>query len=771
MRARWHAVAAVLVLCGVTAFLFAPLLAGAVGGPRRFFEWDVPDQYWPDLVYLCGSLRDGVLPYWNPYDRAGYPYYADPQAATYHPLNWAICGLSGGSPALWWAEARVVLGFLASGLFGLLWLRRWRLPWGAALLGAVVLEVAPFMRHNWELNLTAALAWLPLILWAADRAAVERRTRDAALLAIAVASCAWTGSPPALWLCVSFAAPFTLWRLAEETIVHGRAALARGALVLLAAAVLTAGLSAAVVGPGLRLASHSIQAGRSLESIGEGALAPGHLLALLWPRPGNHLYLGLMVLLLAVPALLARNPARRVPARWFMLLAAVVAVLMALGTSGPLFGPAFAIVPGVSLFRLPHRYEAWLGPAAAALAAGGLAWLDSPSVRDRLARHVTPVRLGAAALAAAGVILAIATRAWGPASALIGAALVTLALTIPRLGATHLVTGSALAALLVFDVTQTLPPERHTAPGPPPGSAAAAAPVLERAPGTGGRHRYMDEFGVALRSGTRLLRRDFRGYQDPLLLKSYERVLASLAEHPGLLEQYGVRYVLTGPHFIHGWNRHFAPPPERLRALPGAVDRGLGVVELTRALPPAYWVDAAMVTQAADRPAALEQLAGMAPAPVAILDGAVTNGSPFRPAGRDGAAPVSWVEATRYELSRDAVVIAIEAPAAGVVVVNEAWYPGWRATVDGSPAPVLRANALVRAVPVGPGAHEIVLTFEPSDGVALRWTLAASLLATLALLVVPALRDRARSRGGASGRPGRGGLADMERAPRRAGRE
>ncbi len=751
MKERWQALAASLVPVGVTVFLFHPLLLAALTGAPRFLEWDVPEQYWPDLVYLCSSLHDGVLPYWNPYDRAGYPYYADPQAGIYNPLNWAICAVAGASPGLGWAEARVVLGFLVSGLAGMAWLRRWRLPWGSAVLGATVLEVAPFMRHNWELNLTGAFAWTPLVLWAADRAVVERRASDGALLALALAMCAWVGSPPALWLCLSFAAPFVAWRLAEETVERGRAALGRGLLVLLLSSCLAAGLAGAVVGPGLMLARESVQAGRGLDSVAEGGLAAGQLLGLVRPLPGNHLYLGLVVLILGAVGLAAPRLERPVPARWYMLIASVVAVLMAMGTNGPLFGPVFNVVPGVSLFRLPHRYESWLGPAWAALSAAGLAWLGSPRVSAAAASRVVIVRAGSAACALAGIILAFAGSLTGAALVLASAGVVGLAATFPRLGASHFLTGAVLSALLVLDVSRTLPPDRHTVPGPPPGSAAAAAPLLDIARSTDNRYRYMDEFGISLRSGTRFGRRDFRGYQDPLLLKSYERVLSSLRERPALVEEYGVRFVLTGPHFIHGWNRHFLPPPSALLALPGAIDRGRGVIELPGALPPAFWVDLSQVEKVPDRPAALERVAGLAPGPIAILDGAVTGGSGAVRHGGPAGDP-SWVEADSYVLSRDAVSLVVDAPRAGMVVVNEAWYPGWRATVDGVSRPVFRANALVRAVPVGPGRHRIRMEFRPAGGALLRWTLVASLIASLAVLAASALNGRASGRAAASGR-------------------
>ena len=57
---------------------------------------------------------------------------------------------------------------------------------------------------------------------------------------------------------------------------------------------------------------------------------------------------------------------------------------------------------------------------------------------------------------------------------------------------------------------------------------------------------------------------------------------------------------------------------------------------------------------------------------------------------------------------------------------SDAYYPGWRATVAGQPAPLLRANHAFRAVPVPAGISEVVLRFVPTS---LRMGLFLSLLA------------------------------------------
>jgi hypothetical protein len=50
------------------------------------------------------------------------------------------------------------------------------------------------------------------------------------------------------------------------------------------------------------------------------------------------------------------------------------------------------------------------------------------------------------------------------------------------------------------------------------------------------------------------------------------------------------------------------------------------------------------------------------------------------------------------------------------VLLNSAWHPWWRATVDAKPTEVLKANVLFRAVQVSAGKHRVRFEFEPIVG-------------------------------------------------------
>jgi len=63
----------------------------------------------------------------------------------------------------------------------------------------------------------------------------------------------------------------------------------------------------------------------------------------------------------------------------------------------------------------------------------------------------------------------------------------------------------------------------------------------------------------------------------------------------------------------------------------------------------------------------------------------------------------------------DEVVVRIDAYAPGLLVLNDVYYPGWKAYVDDAPARLLRANGVMRAVPVMDGRHWVRMVFEPAS--------------------------------------------------------
>jgi hypothetical protein len=86
------------------------------------------------------------------------------------------------------------------------------------------------------------------------------------------------------------------------------------------------------------------------------------------------------------------------------------------------------------------------------------------------------------------------------------------------------------------------------------------------------------------------------------------------------------------------------------------------------------------------------------------------------------------------------MLLEVDAAAGGLLVLSEVWYPGWRVTVDGEPAGLVRADYLLRGVPVPAGRHTVRVWYAPPTFAAG----AAISLAALALALVVAARAALR---------------------------
>jgi hypothetical protein len=93
----------------------------------------------------------------------------------------------------------------------------------------------------------------------------------------------------------------------------------------------------------------------------------------------------------------------------------------------------------------------------------------------------------------------------------------------------------------------------------------------------------------------------------------------------------------------------------------------------------------------------------------------------------------STARVRRYQARQ--VEIEAEMVAPGLLILSDAHYPGWKVTVDGQPAYLLRANYALRGVFLSTGTHQVVFRFEPCSLQIGLVSTGATLLAALGLLL------------------------------------
>jgi hypothetical protein len=110
----------------------------------------------------------------------------------------------------------------------------------------------------------------------------------------------------------------------------------------------------------------------------------------------------------------------------------------------------------------------------------------------------------------------------------------------------------------------------------------------------------------------------------------------------------------------------------------------------------------------------------------------------------EGDAPASLAAGSVLAVDRgtDRLRIVAEAPAAGLLVVADSWWPGWEARIDGRQAAILRADAIFRAVKWPPGRHVLEMRYRPGEVRAGALVSAATALLLCGLAAVSAAGAR-----------------------------
>jgi len=802
LRTHEHRVAAGLLALFVLVYLSPVLLGGKVLNPSAFLydvaPWkgvrpieatryynyllsDFPTAYYPWDVLARQLLHSGTFPAWNASALAGTPFFT----------NLGVGWLSPFNLLLWILPLNYALGLAAAlklwvaALGSYLLVRELRLGFWPGLLAGASFALCAFnlvwLSHGAQVSVAVWLPWLVLL---AERIVRRGGGAEGPAMAVVVAMALGGGHPGTQVHVLSGTLLYALARSATVVGVARRERLRR--LVTIGAAMAVGGLVMAVVLlPGQHAAAGTM--GQAVRRDGGAAAVIGHILPVSalrtalfpdwWGRPSESLiagpanynertfYAGALALMLALLALISPGAWRR---------KAALLPLLALGIAVPLNAPLvhdFVVrLPGFDTIQ-NQRMLLWFAFAVAILSAFGLqALLDAPRRQARAWLVVVA--------AAFGGVLAIGTLSLSPgdvhgalahltdrfagrtAGALALASALRWLLLVAALAATLVllrlrprrswIGGGAVALVAALDMLlfahgyQPMGPASITFPPRTPAIAflqqhAAGGRIV----GVGNAllNDYSAVYGLhdvrghdVPQPSLRFFRlwRLVRPEQDMLRGLDVEYLTPAGLEVLGLL---GARYIVTDP----GVRR---PTEVGLEALTYAYrgddatvfENGLAVPRalVARRVEVAHGDAQELAAVAArgfdarrDAVVRRDELGGEVPASRGAADGKVEV------VGERNAQVTLQARLARRSL----------------VVLDDAWAPGWSVNIDGRPARALRADVVMRGVVVPAGVHRIVWHYRVPDlrkGALLSGIGLLLLLAWASVLAVRSVRARLR---------------------------
>ncbi|WP_375768388.1 YfhO family protein [Archangium gephyra] len=751
-----------------------------------FIARDILRVYYPLKHYWAERVSQLQFPDWYPYDGLGQPYAGMLISGAFHPANLLYLLLPLGSALKLITLLSYVAAFGGTYLFARLWdMRR-----GAALLAGLTYALSGYMVgiSNNLLYLMAASTF-PWALWGAERFLRQPSAGRAAATALPLCLVLLSGDPQSFALCNGMLLVLVLLRPARADVL--RAAPRAGLLIVLGAL-----LSAVQILPVLGMLKDAQPTAATFAQASMFSFHPLRLLELplgplfvdpelaraASPRMANELFqsgmgtfwvpsvhLGLPALLLLAGALWTW---RRHPLTWKVAGLALLVLALSLALHLPLYGWLYRWMPFWNAFRYPEKLLPYfLFPCALGAGAGLEALLREPPLARRLAMAGFGLALVCGLLALGewqgrlfsdGVVGALWKNADPDTRLLLHGNFLTAALSaagtlglmglmLLQEGRLKLRTGALLTLQFgvlylanegTYQVTYTdlleqpsglvdviLQREPDTSAGRPRVFSAVENPLpAELPPGLD----LLDVTALSLVSSLA---------PNTTALWNLESANSYLPAHSrrlgGLITTFDSFSIWMGRLFGLFHVRYIALEARDFAEMRGnpevivAEDRRIQSVLIgnPRVLPRAYLATPVCV---ADESAARALLGSRSfqPGQQAILECAPETP---RPEAAPGSGPLGQVRFLHH--APESVELEVEARAPSALVLNDAWYSGWSAAVDGQPTPILPANVLVRGVLVPAGTHRVTFTYR-TPGLRLGAFISLGVLGLLGLAVL-----------------------------------
>jgi hypothetical protein len=657
---------------------------------RRWVQaGDFQDQFYPFAAHVAAELRAGRLPLWNPYVFGGHPFQADPQTALFYPLSSLLAlALGGGGLGYRELELELPLHFALAAIGTFLLARRLTGDDLAGCLAGIAYGFSGFLTSYpaQQLAMLRTAAWIPWLLLCLDRA-LGPDGRPVWLVGAggAAGMLLLAGHTQTALFGFYLAAAYALWRARAVGRTWPTALLGAVAPLLLGAALAAVQLLPTLEFVALstrdRLPYDEAAYGYELKALA-GTLLPG------W-RGEKALYAGVPTLVLAAIAAAGwRGPPR------FWAVVAAIALLVSVGGRTFLYQAMFLAAPGWGTFRDQERTAGVLTLALALLGAYGLARLRAaePEQWRRWLRRLGLATAAAGALALQVLVLWTSRRLddVNPYAELFEASVFLLIVLGLGLVAFARRSPALLVGLLLFDLFSVNAANNLSAVDPRGVLVREGALTWARATGEPYRVRADDDRKVPPNFAM-LWRTPFMAGDSPIQLRRTNSLLRTDEEYR-LWQLFNVKYLLSGAE-------RSDPGLEPL----GRVD-DLHVYGVRFSLPRAWAVSDVRL---AASPA--ESLRAVLDPPFHPGDVAVVEETP--PLHITPGLPRPDVRVEREEAQQ--VELRVTSTGNALLVVADAWHPGWRAYLDGAPTPLLRTNHAFRGVAVPPGDHRVDMRYEP----------------------------------------------------------
>lgn len=707
------------------------------------FKWDAWNSGWPWFSFLADNLRNFRLPLWDPHLYCGFPFFAEPQTGTFHPVYLFVAWLGGGGAVVYqyfwlahWYWA--VLGFF------MLARRMGFSPW-ATVAGALAFGFSGFFIGNAQhTTFIIAVSWFPWTLLALDKSYhVHVAYSVLAGICLGLAS---PGPHMAIY-CVTMIVVWCAlqYREIKKTIVVLGIAGAVGALIV-SPSILS--FMVEMKGYTDRVGSLSVDDACnthrflltglvSLLSPGLTVAYPDQLGSNIPNVPMMNAYPGVLGVV-AIVVVLCDGTLRN---RWKWLLAfMLIAFLLSLGSTGLLRVVGYYVLPPLRFTRHSSLFRVfWLfGGAILVSALIDKILCSEPDERQKLANVALIASLVFAYGALCATVWAVLTPThaalyeFGQVLAVPNSVSVALEHASPPMFVAALFAG----AFFVYGRTKNT--ELLVA-------LLVALVVVDSA-----AHEFTNNgtrsWGGAARAAAADLEQVHRERLDIPLSGEEKRARGPILHNLGNFDR---------KFYIRS---HIAAQNQKLNLLIGGIWPPFQDTAFLAGLEqlPRFWLTPRVTYAAEEDQEALRTLRDQdgSEVPIFVHSSAVRGSNEAQKVVKPG----TFGKVATLAYQPDEINLAVEAPEKCWLYASERWAPGWKAYLDGNEVPIYKANFAFRAVAVPAGAHSLVMRYEPRIYKPLLVVSWSTILFGLGLWATIIYRARSGVRRGDRGEPRHAGI-------------
>jgi len=694
-----------IILVFILAFFFGknlfPTDGNLIGGI------DVAEYFFWHAQFIKDQFLSGSIPLWNPYYYCGHPFLANPQTFVFYPATLLFIAL----PMSWAFNLDTVLHIYlaAMGIYCFVFIIT--LSRSAGLASAIVCSLSGYFMVNifaGHLTMLHTAALLPWIFYFTEKAFKTKRTSYLTISGLILGLQILGGEPQNNYYTAFFITLYFFIRYFSTIRPLSSEQFFRFGIYYFLIPVTAFGVSAIQILPSLELMSLCDRAKSTYEFATFISFPPLNFFTFLVPNPTtSHIntnrefagYLGILPIILAgIGGGLSKQ--RRYTLCFGIMI--FIATTIMLGHYTPIYQLFYKWLPGISTFRIPARCIVILVFSIAVLAGFGVRQLcETPLSRKQHIVVIACLAIILLCLFGGAKVFQIPLTSKEMLFAIcftIGAFVILNLIRFLKNG--HIVAGLLIIALFI-DLCLIYSPiipklnQFHLL------QKREYELVFEKDPGF---------YRVALPKGTprgmKFHYYDINGYS-PISLDHYFKFIHYMADLP--------RHTKLKQTLNHQLFRPDSVFSSKILGIKYAIAKNQSEYEIYtshRVMPRAVLVrDAVILPNLEEHLKYIKRPYFFYPERTVLLESVPDDHK--LPAFKSDSESIKddIVSIRQYEPNR--ITLSSVSDSNTYLVLSELFYPGWYAYVDGKEVPILRADYLLRAIPLKSGRHDIVFVYRP----------------------------------------------------------